>query len=79
MKKSLLTIAVAATMVAPAIAMADATLYGNVHVSINAADNDIPTAQNKLDMTSNTSAIGVKGSEDLGDGMKALYKVEFGS
>jgi len=28
-------------------------------------------------MNSNTSAIGVKGSEDLGDGMKAIYKVEF--
>ncbi len=73
MKKSLLTIAAAATMIAPAIAMADATLYGNVHLSIN----DFDTADN-IDMTSNTSAIGVKGSEDLGDGVKAIYKMEFG-
>ena len=72
MKKSLLTIAAAATMVAPAIAMADATLYGNLHVSIN----DFDTAEN-INMTSNTSAIGVKGSEDLGDGVKAIYKMEF--
>ena len=72
MKKSLLTIAAAAAMVAPAIAMADATLYGNIHLSIN----DFDTAEN-LDMTSNTSAIGVKGSEDLGDGVKAIYKMEF--
>jgi predicted porin len=28
-------------------------------------------------MTSQTTAIGVKGSEDLGEGMKALYKLEF--
>lgn len=72
MKKSLLTIAVAATMLTPAIVMADATLYGNIHVSIN----DFDTAKN-IDMTSNTSAFGVKGSEGLGDGVKAIYKMEF--
>ncbi len=72
MKKSLITIAAAAAMVAPAIVMADATLYGNIHLSIN----DFDTAEN-LDMTSNTSAIGVKGSEALGDGLKAIYKMEF--
>jgi predicted porin len=77
MKKSILTIAVlAASVVAPA-AMAAPTVYGNVHLSINAADNDVPGANNNLQMSSNTSAIGVKGSEDLGDGMKAIYKVEF--
>ena len=71
MKNSILAIAVAATMAAPA-AMAAPTVYGNVHVSINDFDNAA-----ELDMTSNTSSIGVKGSEDLGDGMKAIYKVEF--
>ena len=73
MKKSIITIAAAAAMVAPAIAMADATLYGNVHLSINQFDAGDP----ELDMTSNTSAIGVKGSEALGDGLKAIYKAEF--
>jgi len=72
MKKSILTIAVlAASVVAPA-AMAAPTVYGNIHLSIN----DFDSADN-LDMTSNTSAIGVKGSEDLGDGLKAIYKMEF--
>lgn len=77
MKKSILAIAVAATMAAPA-AMAAPTVYGNVHLSLNAADNDVPDAKNNLAMSSNTSSIGVKGSEDLGDGMKAIYKIEFG-
>jgi predicted porin len=77
MKKSILAIAVAATMAAPA-AMAAPTVYGNVHLSLNAADNDIPNAENNLALSSNTSSIGVKGSEDLGDGMKAIYKIEFG-
>lgn len=77
MKKSILAIAVAATIAAPA-AIAAPTVYGNVHLSLNAADNDIPDAKNNLALSSNTSSLGVKGSEDLGDGMKAIYKIEFG-
>lgn len=76
MKKSILAIAVAATMAAPA-AMAAPTVYGNIHLSINAADNDIPAADNGIKMSSNTSSLGVKGSEDLGDGLKAIYKAEW--
>ncbi len=77
MKKSILAIAVAATMAAPAAVMAAPTVYGNVHLSLNAADNDIPNADNNLALSSNTSSIGVKGSEDLGDGLKAIYKMEW--
>lgn len=79
MKKSLLVIAVAATMAAPA-AMAAPTVYGNVHLSIQQFDKSDGTGAGtagNLNMGSNTSAIGVKGSEDLGDGLKAIYKVEF--
>ncbi|MCK4675094.1 MAG: porin [Gammaproteobacteria bacterium] len=78
MKKSILAIAVAATMAAPAAVMAAPTVYGNVHLSINAADNDVPNAENNLALSSNTSSLGVKGSEDLGDGLKAIYNIEFG-
>lgn len=77
MKKSILAIAVAATIAAPA-AIAAPTVYGNVNLSLDAYDNDIIGADNNIAMHSNTSAIGVKGSEDLGDGLKAIYKVEFG-
>jgi predicted porin len=76
MKKSILAIAVAATMAAPAV-MAAPTVYGNIHLSLNAADNDVDGANNNLKVSSNTSAIGIKGSEDLGDGLKVIYKAEF--
>lgn len=72
MKKRFLVAAMAAAMVSPIAAHANATVYGNVHVSID----DYDSASN-LDMNSNTSAIGVKGSEDLGGGVSAIYKVEF--
>ena len=77
MKKSILAIAVAATMAASTAAVAAPTVYGNVNLSIDAYDNDVVGADNNIAMHSNTSAIGVKGSEDLGDGLKAIYKVEF--
>jgi predicted porin len=79
MKKSILAIAVASLAVSTA-AMAESTVYGNVHLSINQFDKDDGTGagtNGNLDMTSNTSSIGVKGSEDLGDGMKAIYQLEF--
>ena len=72
MKKRFLVAAVAATLVSPLAANAAATVYGNVHVSINSFDS-----ADNLDMSSNTSSVGVKGKEDLGGGMTALYKVEF--
>jgi predicted porin len=72
MKKSILAIAVvAAAVVAPA-AIAAPTVYGNIHLTINDFDSN-----DNIKMNSHTSAIGVKGSEDLGDGMKAIYKMEF--
>jgi len=77
MKKSILAIAVASLAASSAALAGDPTVYGNVHLSLNAADNDVDNANNNLKVSSNTSAIGVKGSEDLGDGLKAIYKVEF--
>ncbi|MEA3640808.1 MAG: porin [Lamprobacter sp.] len=135
MQKKILTLAIAAAMAAPAAAMAEATLYGKLHVSIDYADvtdaavrgvdaNGNPLARYYADPNSvnpdgtlnptsgpvyldasgnpivaggkdfkgwgisrgNTyipgasraNRIGVKGSEDLGNGLKAIYQVEFG-
>ena len=75
MNKKLLTLAVAAAMVAPAAVMADATMYGKVRLAVESYDNagtDFARIQNY------GSRIGVKGSEDLGGGLKAVYKMEFG-
>ncbi len=81
MKKSILmvaqTAALASALAAPVASIAAPTVYGNIHISLNQGDNDIAGAENNLTLSSNTSAIGIKGSEDLGDGVKAIYKVEF--
>ena len=90
MKKTIISLAVTAGMAASSAAFADATVYGNLHLSLDDADNgtiqrsadgfttfDNDQNTDSIEMKSQTSAIGVKGSEDLGDGMKAFYKVEF--
>jgi predicted porin len=90
MKKKLISMAVAAAMVAPAAAMAEAILYGKLHVSIDYADvkNVIGREDFKgwgvnatgeyMPGAGRAQRIGVKGSEDLGNGLKAIYQVELG-
>ncbi|MEY6433392.1 porin [Thioalkalicoccus limnaeus] len=106
MNKKMLTLAVAAAMAVPAAAIADATLYGRVHMSIDYVDVDrnaswvpggvpAPGAQPdavdgqgnlvpgkdftgwNLNSNSRASRLGVRGSEELGFGLKAIYQIEF--
>jgi len=84
MNKKLLTLAVAAAMAAPAAAMADATLYGKIHLSIDYMDVEENASYgtpgkagfNGWDVQSRASRLGVKGSEDLGNGLDAIYQIE---
>lgn len=73
MKKRFLVAAMAAAMISPLAAHAEATVYGNVHLSIDSFDSDAEGPN----LNSNTSSIGVKGKEDLGGGMNAIFKLEF--
>jgi predicted porin len=87
MNKKLLAIAVGAAMVAGSTAaMAEATLYGKIHVSIDSLDNgssvattDNDPAQDGIFISSNSSRLGIKGSEDLDGGLKVVYKYEMQS
>jgi predicted porin len=72
--KKVLSLAIAAALVAPAAVMADATLFGKAHFIIeNVDDGD----QDEWGVDSIHSRVGVKGSEDLGGGLKAVYHFEF--
>lgn len=76
MKNKLIAFAVAATL-APAAAMADATVYGRVHASLDSVSG-IAAEKNNLSVNDNSSRFGVKGSESLDGGLKALYQIESG-
>lgn len=82
MQKKLIALAVAAAISTPAFA--DVTIYGKVnmdveHVSSNdvgvdASGAKVSGSQNRI--VSNATRLGFKGSEDLGDGLSAIYQYE---
>ncbi|KDE41006.1 Outer membrane protein (porin) [Nitrincola lacisaponensis] len=76
MKKSIIALAVAGAMTVPAIASADATLYGHIMMGVDKEKGE------KLHIGSSAnseSRIGLRGTADTGvDGLTALYHYEFG-
>jgi predicted porin len=78
--KKLLAAAVAAAVIAPASVMAAGpTLYGKLHTVISHNDNNGSGAADysEWSMSDRSSRVGVKGSEDLGNGMKVGYLIEW--
>ena len=86
MKKSLVVVALAGAMAFTA-ASAETVLYGSIRLGADVAKNHV----GQLDTVTNTakakrglamedygSRIGLRGSEDLGNGTKVLFQVEFG-
>uniref|UniRef100_Q31IG3 Outer membrane porin n=1 Tax=Hydrogenovibrio crunogenus (strain DSM 25203 / XCL-2) TaxID=317025 RepID=Q31IG3_HYDCU len=82
MKKNIIALAVASAIAAP-VAMADApTVYGQMQLSIDSisykdTNGDKVQAKSGSQVNSYNSRVGVKGSADLGNGLKAIYKAEF--
>jgi predicted porin len=78
MKKSLIALAVAGAFAAPAFAAtSNVDVYGKLHVSVSMFDDQAETT-NDLQVSSNASRIGFKGSEDLGGGLSAIWQIESG-
>jgi predicted porin len=77
MNKKLLTAAIAAALITPLAAQADEgpTVYGVAHASVESWDVD--GGADNWQVRSRQSVLGIKGSEDLGNGLKAIYKMEF--
>jgi predicted porin len=80
MNKNILAIAIAAAVAAPS-AFAAATVYGVAHMSGNSfssVSGDKGASAGLTSISSNSSRLGIKGDEDLGGGLKAVYQMEFG-
>lgn len=74
MNKKLLAAAVAAAVVAAPAAFAESTVYGKFHTSVDS--NDYEKSVDNYSVESRASRLGFKGSEDLGNGLKAIYQLE---
>jgi predicted porin len=73
MNKNILAIAIAAAVAAPS-AFAAATVYGLAHMGVASQDDGTDSG---FSVMNNSSRLGIKGDEDLGGGLKALYQMEF--
>lgn len=81
MKRSLLALAVLGAFAGAASAQTNVTLYGIADASIGMADNDAPGSDNAVNVFSgvqSSSRFGIRGSEDLGSGLKATFNIESG-
>ena len=77
MNKTALPLAIAAALATPLAANADTILYGEARVSVNYIDNHLQGVDAYWDVVDDGSKLGVKGTEDLGGGLRALYQWEF--
>ncbi|WP_241085706.1 porin [Candidatus Vondammii sp. HM_W22] len=81
--KKLLTLAVAAAIAAPMAVSADTTIYGRINNALVHADEKELDANGDIvksgswDVEDNSSRFGVKGSEDLGNGLTAIFQYEW--
>ncbi len=78
MKKTLIAAAVAAVVAAPAASYASSTLYGAVELGMTYASKTTDSGKSSTSFFDNGSRIGLKGSNDLGNGLTGFYKLELG-
>lgn len=79
MQKKLIVAALSAAIALPVSAFADVagpTFYGKVFLTLDSVNSDQAAAVSKMRVNSNASRFGVKGSEDVGNGLKAFYQYE---
>jgi predicted porin len=77
MKRHLLTLAIAATLL-PLAAQAAPRVYGQLNLSVDYMDSDVMAPTSDVwALNSNSSRIGVKGSEKLTEEYTAVYKMEW--
>ena len=78
MNKKLVAVAVAAVLAAPLAAQAqtaNVTLYGRLNITLEYIDanGSNPSVQR---VSSNSSRLGVRGTESLGGGLNAIFQIE---
>lgn len=87
MKRKLLTLAIGSALALPLAAQAAPTVYGQLDLSVDGVRTSNPAntvvlgvgaPQESWQVNSNASRLGIMGEEALGDGLTAIYKIEYG-
>ena len=74
MKKKLIAIVVSAAAVMPALAMAEVSIYGRAHVSVDYLDDGADYSETNL--SSNSSRLGFKGNHEINPSLTAFFQIE---
>ncbi len=74
MKKKLIAIAVGSALSIPAVALADVSVYGRAHVSVDYLDDGADYSETNL--SSNSSRLGFKGNHEINPDLKAFFQIE---
>lgn len=82
MNRKLLALAIGAAFALPMAAQAAPTIYGQLNLSVDYVSEDdglnTPTSETEeAQVNSNSSRLGVKGEEALGNGLSAVYMAEW--
>lgn len=76
MQKKIIALAIAAALTTPALALAEASLYGQANLSIDMVNDGASPSGSSNNMVSNSSRLGFKGSQDLGGGNSVVWQME---
>ncbi|MFA7300465.1 MAG: porin [Sideroxydans sp.] len=77
MKQRIIALAIAAAFSAPAMAdNANVSFYGKAFLTAEQYDSGVAGTSSQMRVNTNASRFGVKGSEDLGDGLKGIFQYE---
>lgn len=74
MKMKLIAVAVGAALSVPGVAMADVSIYGRAHVSVDYLDDGARYSETNL--SSNSSRLGFKGDHEINPDLKAFFQIE---
>lgn len=83
MQKKLIALAIAGLAAVPAFAQTNVTIYGvadltEEYVDGKGANNSRLDIEGRSRLSSNSSLLGFRGTEDLGNGLKAIFQFETG-
>lgn len=82
MKRTLIALAVAATVALPMVAEAAPKVYGRLDLTVQKNDAENPltgaTTEDRIVLQDNNSRIGVKGEDELTATLSAVYGIEWG-
>jgi predicted porin len=76
MQKKIITLAIAATLTAPALVFAEATVYGQANVSVDVVNDGKTPSSTTNQLNSGGSRLGFKGSQELGNDLSVVWVLE---